>query len=987
MTPERYQQIVQLYRRVVELPPETRKPFLLEACEGDEELQREVESLLDYQTSAEQFIETPALEVVAKDLAQTPALLSAGQQLKHYRIISQLGEGGMGAVFLAQDTRLGRQVAIKLLIAESAYTRYPRKRLLREAQAAAALNHPNIVTIHAIEEAEDFDFIVMEYIEGETLAAMMRAGKLDFPQLLTIGAELAQALAAAQAAGLVHRDIKPANVLIAPNGQAKLLDFGIAKTVAPINRKNPDEHTTLLQLTLEGVVVGTVAYMSPEQVRGESLDARSDIFSLGAMLYEAAVGERPFKGENAFSIMQEIVSKEPLLPSQINHTLSPIFDAIIKRALAKDRNQRFQSAAEFATALSKLKAYLEARQGGIETVEMLRLTAEREALSSDGREARVTTAAEPAFNTGNHRIKFFTRHKHFLPVIGVSLLIAATLFFFAYKYFEKRRIQHPTLPAIIETRLTNTGNLVNAAISPDGKYIAYTIMDSVQTGSLWVRQLAASSIAQIIPASETIFGGLTFSNDGNHIYYTARNKNDRLFSLYRIALLGGTPKKIKEGVDGTIAFSPDGRQFAYRRDLVAQRESRLLIANIDGSAETRIATLKSPEFFGDPAWSPDGKIIACAAGHADGGINRYVAQIQVDDWLIKPLAAKKWRWVGQLGWLADGKGLLMIAAEKSGEPVRIWQMAYPTGEARKLTSNTVDYGRLSLAAQANALLALQTKRNSHLWMASTPELEKARKMTFGAGGYRGQIRWTTDGKMVFDSDMSGTADISVMNEDGSNQRQLLGELTAQAVAVSANVTADGNYIIFAFDLTGTRHLYRMDIAGTNLTQLTNGQGEDQPHCTPDGEWVVYTDIGSGKSNLWKVSINGGDPIQLTNQVSRFPSVSPDGKLISYLTLSAASPSQWHMALLTIDGGEPVKIFPQAIHNGFPAKWTSDGRALTYIDKEQSNIWLQPVDGGSARKLTSFVNDLLFGFEWSPDGKRLACVRGIWEKDLILIKNF
>jgi Tol biopolymer transport system component len=329
----------------------------------------------------------------------------------------------------------------------------------------------------------------------------------------------------------------------------------------------------------------------------------------------------------------------------------------------------------------------------------------------------------------------------------------------------------------------------------------------------------------------------------------------------------------------------------------------------------------------------------------------------------------------------------MIASDNAAEPYRVWRLSYPGGEARRITNNAVNFTRLSLTADSSALLTLQIKRNTNLWMVPVEDPRLARKMTFGAGGFRSQLRWTPGGKIVFDSETAGAFDISVMDEDGSGQRQLLGDLASQSVAVSSAVSPDGRQVVFGFDQAGVRNIWRMDINGGNLIRLTSGRGEDNPHCSPDGRWVVYTDIGSDRQTLWKVSIDGGEPAQLTGTFSRVPSVSPDGKLIACFYSNEESGVRWRLALLPFDGGEPVKIFPQPVYSAYPAKWTPDGRALTYMDGGQSNIWLQPVAGGAPKKLTDFTNDLIFGYEWSPDGKRLACVRGIWERDLILVNNF
>jgi serine/threonine protein kinase len=962
MTPERWEQIGELYLAAQEMEAAQRSGFLAQACANDTELRREVESLLQAEAEAGDFIDQPLLaDALAADTIKQPPLPER-DIIGHYQLQMRLGTGGMGEVYLARDTKLGRQVAIKLLPSQSARDEQARKRLLREARAAAALTHPNIVTIYAIEETADAVFIVMEYVKGETLAARIKHGALTLSNVLSVGVQVAEALAAAHAVGLIHRDIKPANVMLTPEGRARLLDFGIARMTQHWRQR---EGETLVQLTEEGTVIGTVAYMSPEQVRGEPLDARSDIFSFGALLYEAATGKPPFTGSNTLATMHAIATKEPEAPSAINPQLPARFDQILQRALTKDKTERYSSAAEFAAALRALQS------------------SETEPLA----QTTVATTLESTPVALSNRSIIIGRKTIIASVAVVSLVIAA-LTFAAYRLWERSRNANDASTAVTETRLTNTGNIGNgrAAISPDGKYVAYVVLDTQETSSLWLRQLGAASNAPILPAAEVEYGGLTFSRDSNHIYYPAREKGADNYTLYRIPLLGGTPQKILADMPNPISFSPDGQRFVYRRSFPGRSGSALYIANADGSGEQQIAWLNPPEFFWDPAWSPDGQVIACSAGHADGGRNRYVVEVSVGDWKMKPISTQKWRWAGPIEWLPDSQGFLLIASESPVEPYRVWRLSYPGGEAKRLTANTTTYNRLSLTANADALLTTQIKLNTSLWMVPSDAPQQAKKMTFGAGGFRTNLCWLPNGKIVFDSDTTGGLDISVMNEDGSQAKQLLGELTGRAAAVSPTVSPDGRYVVFSFDLTGTRHLWRMDFNGGNLVQLTNGSGEDLPDVSADGQWVIYTDIGSNKQTLWKVPIDGGTPVQLVEHYSRYPAVSPDGKWVSCFYSDESQRPQWRLAVLPIEGGTPVKTFPQPAYSGHPPKWTPDGRAITYTDERQSDIWLQPINGGEPRKLTDFTNEMIFGFEWSPDGKRLACVRGIWERNLVLIKN-
>jgi formylglycine-generating enzyme required for sulfatase activity len=379
MDPERWNQVDKLFHAALEQTPEVRAAFLAEACAGDEELRREVSGLLAYDDSNTGFIDTPAIPGAAKALADGPQAdvrtgwatgahltdtpttgspslpaVQAGQAIRNFRIVRKIGEGGMGEVFLAEDIKLGRRVALKLLPAKTGLDPQARQRFLREARSASSLNHSNIVTIHAVDEVDGLDFIVMEYVEGEPLKAVIQRGPLGFPQLLDIGPQIADAVAAAHAIGIIHRDLKPGNVLVTPDGRAKVLDFGLAMRVPALSSTNDPQSESVSRLTDTGLVVGTIPYMSPEQTRGESLDARSDIFSLGCLLYEAATGKRPFNGPSALAVMHEIATLDPPPPSKLQPELPSGFDCVIQRALAKDKGQRYGSAAELSATLRDL---------------------------------------------------------------------------------------------------------------------------------------------------------------------------------------------------------------------------------------------------------------------------------------------------------------------------------------------------------------------------------------------------------------------------------------------------------------------------------------------------------------------------------------------------------------------------------------------------------------------------------------------------------
>lgn len=538
-------------------------------------------------------------------------------------------------------------------------------------------------------------------------------------------------------------------------------------------------------------------------------------------------------------------------------------------------------------------------------------------------------------------------------------------------------------------KLTTNGKAVRAALSPDGKYLAHVKQD---TGlqSLWVRQVAATNNVQIVAPAAVRYRGVTFSPDGNHVYYVTYDKptNPALAVLYEVPTLGGTPRKLLEDVDSPITFAPDGKRFAFVRGYPAQRETALIIANLDGSGERKLAARQRPSYFSfeGPSWSPDGKLIACGAGGVDQAESYMsVSTLRVDDGAARELSTQRWNWVGQVAWTGDGAGLLVIAwhLDASVFADQIWHLSAATGAARRVTNDLDGYRDLSIAADSGALVTLQTARLSRIWIAPRGESERATQITSGFGDNYSEMfgmDWTPDGRILYGSHADGNPDIWIMNADGSGQKQLTVD---EHTDYSPVATADGRYIVFVSNRANGLHLWRMNADGSDLLQLTNGAGEEAPSLSPDGRWVIYSAISGITPALWKVALEGGEPTLLTNRPSQRPLVSPDGKLIACIY-------QGKVAILPFAGGEPVKTF-DAIPNIYPQiiRWMADSRALAYLDTRAgvTNIWSQPVDGSPPKQVTKFKDDSIFRFAWSPDGSTLACERGTEINDIVLVSDF
>ncbi|MDQ3258862.1 MAG: hypothetical protein M3R15_34190, partial [Acidobacteriota bacterium] len=570
-----------------------------------------------------------------------------------------------------------------------------------------------------------------------------------------------------------------------------------------------------------------------------------------------------------------------------------------------------------------------------------------------------------------------------------------------YKFFGPNRAgsSSPPFQSMKITRLATNGRATDAIVSPDGKYVVYVAEESGRQG-LWGKQIATSSNVQIVAPSEIEYQGLTFSRDGNYVYYVAAEDNSSAGALYQVpALGGGTVRKLIADVSGAITLAPDGRRIAFI-SRQPSGEQALMIASADGNVERKLATRKYPDFFREPAWSPDGEVIACAAGSYAGGFYMNVIEVSVANGAEKPISARKWWSVGRVAWLSDGSGLVITSRDQaSGTPKQISYLSYPAGEVRRISNDLSDYGGASLTADSNLLVTVQSEQVANIWIApraAKPSLRTARagpvvdtsrakQITFSKYDQVSGLCWAPGNKIVYTSNASGNWDIWVMEADGTNQKPLT--VNAQN-NLDPSVSPDGRYIVFGSNRTGSFNIWRMDIDGVNQKQLSNGGSEWWPSVSPDGRWVVYTSISSGKWTLWKVPAEGGDAVRLTDEFSGWPSVSPDGKLIACSYWSGQGAFQPKLATIPFDGGPPVKIFDVPNYELQPVHWVDDGRALTYYDDRSgvSNIWSQPVDGGPPKQLTDFKSEKIFAYDWSPDGRQVATARGVSTSGVVLISD-
>ncbi len=967
-SPELQRKIEALFRSALELDPAKRASFLDRACGGDYSLRQEIEALLsaDAQAAA-----TPAPFLDAQSKPHPDVSTMIGQTIAHYKISSFLGRGGMGEVYLAQDTRLGRKVALKLLPTSLTNDEERLRRFEREARSASALSHPNVCVIHEIgESADGRPYIAMEYIDGETLRRRFAGGPLKLSEAVDIARQAASALSAAHNAGVVHRDIKPENIMLRRDGYVKVLDFGLAKLTERYEVGSDSEAPTFhIFSTHSGLMVGTTNYLSPEQARRQEVDERADIWGLGVVLYEMITGRMPFTGETPSHVIVAIMETEPTPLTRFLPGAPPELEWIIRKALRKNREQRYQTVKELLNDLDDVKQKLNEsgadrvqQTGPVQPSPVIHHSSAFESISQSLRQPRISIA-------------FFA--------LAVFLLGLASWVLFHWLRTPMTPFQNMRL-----TKLTNTGRSVHngAAISPDGKYVAH-VVDDAGRQSLVVSYQATASNWVVVPPVEERYRGLTFSNDGNYIYFVRDDKND-LAQLYQVATLGGVPRRVLSNVTSPIAFSHDGREFAFIRFDDVKGEYSLMIAQAEGTGEKVLARRNGTDVFSITGldWSPDGKMIAVLDGRYANGFHMRVIGVNTADGTEKTISLRQWFAILQVKWLKDGSGLVLNAADESVSPVQIWYLSYPAGEATKITNDPSDYYGVSLSTVGNSLVTIQSNRLKSVWVAPSADADQGVKIASGVGHSYG-LAWAPDGRIIYSTMASGKLDLWSLRSDGTEKTQL----TANAGAnYHPAVSPDGRYIFFSSNRTGDFNIWRMDADGNNAKQLTNGGSDFYPYPSPDGQWIVYQSGGgqTGRPTLWKVSVNGDHPTQMTNVNASVPVVSPDGRLIACRYREENSNAQ-KIAILPFSGGLPTKILDIPIVDWQRVRWTADGTSLTYIDTRAgvSNLWRQPIDGSPPKQLTTFKSDQIFSYDWSREGEVLACERGVETSDVVLISSF
>jgi Tol biopolymer transport system component len=951
---------------------------------------------------------------------QAERTLRPEDEISHYRVVSPLGAGGMGEVYLAQDKALERNVALKILPPELVKNEDRVRRFGLEAKSASSLSHPNIVTIYEIghdvvrsagtADSGPVHYISMELVSGKTLSTLIHDDKTDLRTLLGYLAQAAEGLAKAHAAGIVHRDLKPGNIMVSSDGFTKILDFGLAKlTEKRESGQEISEAPTLAAGSEVGSVVGTAGYMSPEQVQGRIVDHRSDIFSFGCILYEAAARRKPFAAETGIETMHKILNEKPVPVEELNARVPAELRRLIRRCLAKNPEQRAQSIKDLA-------------------IELREIVEEYDSLSVSGSSATSSQAASAVGATARPTSRLAR------PLVAGAVLVAVAGL--AAGWWGLRRAGHGgRQPSAFQTMRmstqTNRGDVIDGAISPDGRYLAY-LAGQAGRASLRVRQVATGSDVEVLPARDAGLGSPAFSPDGDYVYYLARRPDNPNYSaLFQVPSLGGTPQQRAFDVDSRVSFSPDGRKAAFWRRVSPKQQSLLVSLDLGSSREQVLATVGGSEVFqGSPAWSSDGRTIATLLLKL-ADLQTTVAFFDAASGARRDFVTLPRVLMASLAWLPDGSGLVACGQDlRAAINNQVFLIGHPDGRLQRVTNDFYRYFNVSVSSGEEAMAAVRLTRLANLWVAeATGGVARQITSISNPEDSPGEVSVVGPETVAFDAPRDQAFQLWTVSLSGGEPRTI-----TSGSAYSFNVVGSAGQLFFDRLDDGGLHVWRAGADGGEARQLTSGAGEQKASVSRDGRLVAFqrfdalgslsllrtdtgavTPLASGLSgwagfspdgtrflvaqsepdaqglihNVWKVIpvAEGAPPASFRLPAQAVDAAwSPDGRGMTFC--NQADPA-WNVYRQDADGKEPVPVTRFGDGRVTSYAWSLDGTKLAVTRRigEGSNVWVTAADGTRPVQVTQLTGADVFRLRWLPDGRRLAVSAGKLSRDMVLIRSF
>jgi Tol biopolymer transport system component len=881
--------------------------------------------------------------------------LAPGVQLGPYRVIELLGAGGMGEVYRAQDTRLGRTVALKLLPEERSLDPERRQRMLQEAQTVSALNHPNILGLHDIAEAEGHQFLVLEYVPGRTLDQVIPRHGLPLEDAMRYAVQIASALAAAHEAGVIHRDLKPGNIMVSDKGSVKLLDFGLAKMAQPVAPGTASGETATLLQTEPGMVLGTVNYMSPEQAEGKPVDARSDMFSFGCVLHEMLTGKRAFQGNSPASVLSAVLRDEPATVDSLRPDVPHDLKKIVTRSLRKDPERRFQDADDLKVSLLEVQE-------------------------------EIAGAAPPSAT------RAAPKQRHWLSVAaGIATIAVIGAGAFLYRQMSPRET-----PLAVSPLTAFPGYELEPALSPDGNQVAFEWEGEGRDNSdIYVKLIGAGEPLRLTtdPARDH---SPAWSPDGRWIAFL-RDRPDQSSAVMLVPALGGAERMVAETAatpfgeykhvgSRALAWTPDGKQLVISDRTAASEPLGLFLLSIETGEKARLTSPLPPAVSDrSPAFSPDGRFLAYSRSFGSVSADLYLVSLTSS---LRPdsepkLLTQDHRWNDGPTWLDDRE--LVFSSSRDGTET-LWRMrADGTGHVSRVPLAGNGSRSPAFSRAAHRLAYVQRFQDANIWSLPVPDGTggSARpRIVVASSRLDNNADFSPDGRRIaFQSDRAGSAEIWVCESDGSHPRQLTS--FGHGETGTPRWSPDGSRIAFDSNAEGLYQVYVIGADGGTPKRLTEPPASNSvPSWSHDGHWIYFRSFQNGGNQIWKVPARGGAAVQINAQVGGTVAEAPDGRTLYHMT--GNSSALW---MKPPDGAAEVKVIDSVTLRAFAIA----DEGIYYMGADPGSRWsihFLNLSTHADTRIAELTKPPMLGMSLSPDRRTLLYTQIDGEgSDLMLIENF